>query len=469
MERVRRGEALMDTNTAHIPLKTETTGVSSVNKRINTNVDTAQQSLMTLHKKALSSHLFKVCIEINPLVTAALQQLAVTIFRNRALEGFHHKETPEEYIEENFKNEIINKLREYLLKHLVINHLINEIYLNKIPVANYPRLSTIEFNKEQTFSYHFDLSIADPIELKEWKNFSFKSPKRKKYKDLDKQVVNFVESEAAESKKTDDNRAEEGDWIYFEALLVDKAHVPITPHLKNIFWMKLKNHSVVDPLRDSFLGKKISESFITDNLEINDSDNDYENYRFSYLIRINALVKGNYLSPELFRNTFKLKNKTDVHNKLMEVFSYRNDLSQRKLIIEEVFHLLLSKHRFEVPKHLVLRRQEDILSTLSKQPDYQVYKAQKNFESYVEMLAEKQLKEEILIDQIAHRENLTVELTDMQQYLHLFNNKRLREFIYFKPLLEKIDESNTPIATALLNQGVLREKTLNHIIHQLTH
>ena len=446
--------------------KTDSTKLSS--NSVN-NTEPAHEPIVTIHKKYLSSHLLKISIEISPLVTIALQQLAITLFKSRALEGFFKNEIPNEYIEENFKQEILTKIKSFLLKHLVIKNLMNTIQNEKIPVANYPRLSRIDFEKENTFSYSFDLSIADPIELKEWKNFSFKSPKRKKYKDLDKQVINYLENEIAEAKKYNNTIAEENDWVFFETLLVDKDNVPLTPYLKDTFWVKLKNEEVIDPLHALFIGKKVNESFVSDYLEIDGTNNEYENYRYPYLIKINALVKGKNLSLDLLRNTFKLKNKTEVHNKLMEVFSYRNDLSQRKAIIEEIFHLLLSKHRFEVPKHLVLRRQEDILASLCKQPDYQVYKAQKNFDSYVEMLAEKQLKEEILIDQITHHENLCVEITDMQNYLHLFNNKRLREFVYFKPLLEKLDTPNTPISTTSLNLSVLREKTLNHIIHTLTH
>ena len=153
----------------------------------------------------------------------------------------------------------------------------------------------------------------------------------------------------------------------------------------------------------------------------------------------------------------------------MEVFSYRNDQSQRKSIIEEIFHLFLTKHRFEIPKHLILRRQEDILLSLTQQPDYQVYKAQKDFGIHIEQLAEKQLKEEVLVDQIAYNENIKIEFKDMQHYLHLFNSKRLREFVYFKPLIEKIDLINKPINTGMLAQTVMREKTLNHIIYVLTH
>lgn len=432
------------------------------------DIQKTQEPLTTSQNFFMSSHLLKIVIGVNPIIVAALQQQAIELFKLRTLEGFAKGCVPNEYIEENFKHEIFEKIKQYLLHNIVLQNLMSTISLDKLLIANYPRLSKIDLH-DSAIQYHFDLSVADAIELKEWKNFSFKSPKRKKYKDLDKQVINYVEQECAEAKKHTAHCVEDYDWIFFEALLVDKQNVPVHPFLKNTYWIKLKNNDVLDPLHALFLGKKVNDTFTADCLEIDAPVNDYENYRFNYLIHIKAIVKGRYLSLEHLKNTFKLKNKTDIHNKLMEVFSYRNDVSQRKAIIEELFHLMLSKHRFEIPKHLVLRRQEDLLTMLANQPDYQVYKAQKNFTSYIELLAEKQLKEEIFIDQVCYQENITLEIVDMQNYLHLFNNKRLREFVYFKPISDHIDEPNVPISNTFLATCMLREKTLNHIIHTLSH
>ncbi len=152
----------------------------------------------------------------------------------------------------------------------------------------------------------------------------------------------------------------------------------------------------------------------------------------------------------------------------MEVFSYRNDISQRKNIIEEIFNLLLSKHRFEIPKHLVLRKQEEILFNLTSQPDYHVYKSQKDFLKCIELLAEKNLKEESLIDQIAYHENIKIDTSDIQNYLNLLNQKRMCEFVYFKPPIEKIEDLHTPFSHSIIYHTVLREKTMNYVIYNLT-
>lgn len=424
--------------------------------------------ILTFKAQPSSSHLIKVSIDVDEAIANAIHNEIIELFKRESFEGFKDHEIPAEYIEENFKNELSYRLKNYIFRHLVTDYLTNELISQKIPLANYPRLSTIDILSPKKFIYHFDVSTADPIELKEWKLFSFKPPKRKRYKDLDKQVMQFIEQQATAAKKQSNDVIEENDWVCFESTLLRRDCSIIHDGLTSCFWMKIKNDDLPDPFKILFLGKTLGSEFATNKLELGGTINYIENKKFNFLIRIKAIIKGSSLSLDLFKMTFRLKNKQDIHNKLMEVFSYRNDISQRKTIIEEIFHLLLSKHRFEIPKHLVLRRVEDLLLSLMKQPDYQVYRSQKDFLFQVEQLAEKQLKEEIMIDQITYSENLKVDLRDMQQYLHLFNNKRLREFVYFKAFIEKSDDMNTPINAHVLGQTVLREKTLNHVIHTLT-
>ena len=133
-----------------------------------------------------------------------------------------------------------------------------------------------------------------------------------------------------------------------------------------------------------------------------------------------------------------------------------------------MFHLLFTKHRFEVPKHIITRKKELLIQSLKTKPDYHVYKGHKDFSRYIQVLAEKMLKEEIMIDNIAAAENITVTRPDIAYYLHLFNNERLKEFIYFKPLIDNIEETDTPLHESILVQAARREKTLNHIIHTLS-
>lgn len=418
--------------------------------------------------KPVSSHLIEATINVSPDIVNNIYRQAVSIYsKNAQPDGLKNTILPSDFVEKEHIDEIRQNIRKFVLKHIVIDHLFNQISHKKIPIANHPRLTTMEFNKVGGIEYVFDLSIASPIALKEWKLFTFKAPKRKKYKDLDKQVDLFIKRETEKLKRQKKDIVENEDWINFEATIVsDDKQEMIAPHRSN-FWIKINTKHVKNPFQMFFFDKKIGDSFLVNQIPFNESISDSLTENCKFLITVKSIAKGSSLSTEAIKTIFKLKNKVDLHNKLIEVFSYRNDISQRRAIVEEVFHLFFSKHRFEVPKHLTIRKQESLIEMLKKQPDYQVYKAQKDFYEKVALLAEKLLKEEILIDQISHKENIKTTSKDINNYLTLFNNSRLREFVYFKPLFEPIEDCDFPLYESFLRQAVQREKTLNHVIHTL--
>ena len=116
------------------------------------------------------------------------------------------------------------------------------------------------------------------------------------------------------------------------------------------------------------------------------------------------IVPNAYFCLDQFKQHFRIKSNKEMYQKLIEVFSYRNDLSQRRTMVEESFKLLFSKHRFEIPNHLVLRQQKKVMDAIQYNPDYHVYRVQKDFKDAVRELAEKQAREEIFLDQLAYEE-----------------------------------------------------------------
>jgi FKBP-type peptidyl-prolyl cis-trans isomerase (trigger factor) len=428
-----------------------------------------QGRLCLLETKPISSHILQATILVSAQIIKMVYKRALSLYAKYAQpEGLKNMTLPSEFVEEEHMEEIKNNVKRFVLKHIVIDYLLQEVSNKKISVANYPRLKGMILCENGDAKYLFDLSVAKLLPLKDWKLFAFKSPKRKRYKDLDKQVDLFIKREIEKHKKQDSEIVENKDWVNFESIIVDNNEKAIVPIHKSNFWMRINTAHVEKPFQTDFIDKKINSSFIADRIPVNEEFQDTLTENSKFLITIKSIAKGSHLCVEALKTIFKLKNKMDIHNKLIEVFSYRNDISQRRSIIEEVFHLFFSKHRFEIPKHLTIRKQESLLEMLKKQPDYQVYKSQKDFYNKVATLAEKLLKEEILIDQIAYKENLKTSGKDIKHYLTMFNNSRLREFVYFKPAFEPLEETDLPLSEGYLRQSVLREKTLNHIIFTLT-
>ncbi|KKQ49194.1 MAG: hypothetical protein US69_C0008G0024 [candidate division TM6 bacterium GW2011_GWF2_38_10] len=425
--------------------------------------------LMSFKFISMSSHLMRVRVEINQAVVALVYDQTVLFFKRKKIEGFDYQAAPKEFLEETFGPEIAKKIKAFFLHHHVIDGLMQELVAQKIPYANQPRLANVEYVAGKSLFFFFDVSLTDPFSLKEWRDFSFKASRRKRYKDLDKQVMQFMDQESVVYKKREVFEIEASDWVGIEACLLDEQEQSLSAAIKSFFWIKIKPEDLSDQISSLLYGKCVGDSFVTQALDLEEYSNDESAPYYNFCVTVISIVKGSHFSVELFKQTYRLKNKNDVHNKLMEVFSFRNELSQRKTTIEDMFGLFMSKHRFEIPKHLIIRRQESILDCVVRQADYQIYRSQPDFHDSIELLAEKQLREEVLMDQIAYQENISVEVRDMHQYLHLFNHRRLKEFVYFKPSIDCIDEHTPPINASLLEEAVLREKTLNYVLHVLTH
>lgn len=424
---------------------------------------------LVFHHEKVSSSLLEVTVSVPPDITKVLQSKTILSFKNRIkLQGLENYNVSPEFIMQRYGSSISRTVEHFMLRHLVLDALLNELKLKKALIVHQPRLTECTSHPDLTVTYKFRISTLDIPSLSEWRKLPFKSPKRKLYKDLDKQVETFCDREGGLFDENRKEAIEDGDWLELEATMLDNKHQPLVDGLAHRYWFKFSTKYVTDSFKQGFIGKFVGDSFVAEEFNFNDTMNETLSERSPHLIKILSNSKGNHFSMDLFKFMFNLKSKLEIHKKLIEVFSFRNDISQRKSIIEEVFNLLLSKQRFEIPQHLTLRKQEDLLESLRTLPDYHVYKAQKNFTKQLEKLAEKQLKEEVLIDSIGFRENITVTRDDIRSYLHLFNHDRLREFVYFKPDLDNFDELDAPIPEPLLHEAVMREKTLNTIIYQLS-
>ena len=226
---------------------------------INSRSDQKNRSKnhLVIFEKTTSSHLASVVIEVDKILTEEVYLQAINLFKGERLEGFTLFSTPKEYLEMNYKSEIAHRVKQYLFHHFVLDFLFRELARKKIMIVNTPRLTLVDFKPGETTRFHFNISIADAVELKEWKHFSFKTPKRKKYKDLDKQVINFIEQEniLAQQQK---HLIEEADWVLFTSALIDHSTREINyPHLTTSFWIKVQFSSMPNSFAQEFVDKKI--------------------------------------------------------------------------------------------------------------------------------------------------------------------------------------------------------------------
>jgi len=383
--------------------------------------------------------------------------------------GFSQNTVPLEYVFKQYKANIVEYLKEFFFKFGVVNFLYHEIRSQKLLVAGEPRLVDIFLEHEANARFVFELSVFPSIPLHEWKYFPFKAPSRKNYKDLDRQVEGFIAEEKSRLEKYNASKVIAiGDWVNFDVMVVDSADKPLHEYFNQNFWLKLGDEEISGVMQSLFLGRERGDCFVVHNKGLQDYFSDQLRVSHRFKITIIDVVPYSYFCFEQFKDHFKIKTNKDMHKKLIEVFSYRNDTSQRLSMVEDAFKLLLSKHRFFVPHYLILRQQKIILSAIQKNPDYNVYRKQKDFQFWVRQLSEKQVKESLLIDQLIYHENIHVTHDDIVNYLNFDKRPRMKEFIYFNLPETKRDGQEAPISANALARICAREKAINYVIYHLT-
>jgi len=400
------------------------------------------------------------------LVNKLYKQAVISQKNEISTHGFQKNNVPIAYIEKNFKLNIIEHLKEFILKYFVISFLYNELKKNKIVIAGEPRLNKINLDLENDAEYYFEFTPTTKINLEDWKFLPFKSPKRKNYKDLDKQATAFIKEETYKVKKNE--AVEIGDWVCFDIYPVDDNKNQIFGDFKDNLWLQIGDDEPCIPFQELFLNKKQGDKFYSNSHCLQSYFDNQINSYYNFFIDIKDVLSKYSFSIDYLKEHFKLKSNKSIHQKLIEVFSFRNDLSLRRAIVEELFDLFFSRIQFEVPAPAVLRQQKILLDLVQTNPDYPVYKMQKEFDEKIKMLAHKQIKEMILIDYLTHFEEIDSMHQDIKYYLNLANRPRTKEFIYFQHPIIKANEQEYPIQSEVLKQYCLREKTLNHAINYLT-
>jgi FKBP-type peptidyl-prolyl cis-trans isomerase (trigger factor) len=383
--------------------------------------------------------------------------------------GFNKGEVPLQYIGKNYSSALTEHVQEFLFRYMVLPFLYREIRHHKLAMSGEPRLADIHLLYDQQGEFTFELSLIEKIGIQEWRHFPFKAANRKKYRDLDRQVDSFVNDELHALKEfSGDGIIAVNDWVHFaiEPIYADGAPVFAYEPLK--LWLKMGDEEADALMHAVFLQRRIGETFTSQGRGLQTIfSNEFEtNYLFS--ITVLDVLHNAYFCLDLFKKYFKIKTQKDMLQKLIEVFSYRNNLSQRRTMVEEALMLMLSKHSFSVPAHILLRQQEAIIETICQNPDYPVYKAQKDFNERIEQLAEKMVKEMALLDQLAYHDNIIASDGDIKAYLNLLKRPRAKEFVYFDHPVSKIDGKEQPFCTEELRHICTREKTINTIIYHLT-
>ena len=220
-------------------------------------------------------------------------------------------------------------------------------------------------------------------------------------------------------------------------------------------WLKIGDEEPDLNFQEIFLGKHNGQRFSTNNANIQNYFCDLYNSGYNYAIEIKDVLPHHYFSIEYFKHHFKLKSKKDLHNKLIEVFSFSSDISQRRLIASSALGTIVNKNLIKAPIHCIEKQKDILVSALQHKADYVIYKMHTDFVNQMYTLVKKQIHEIIAVDHVAYQENLQIGHDDVKAFLNLMQRARTKDFLYFHHPSTRIDGQEVPMHTEILKMLLL--------------
>lgn len=406
-----------------------------------------------------------ICIG-SKIVRLLFERSALSLQKYDHSLGFKQGETPIDFIKKNYTHHLLEHVQEFLFNYCIMNTLCKEARVKHIIYLGDPQLTDIQITSNDSALFLFVLNTAQPIKIDDtWHNWAFKAPKRKNYKDIDRQVDYFIEKE---TENLETYKPEDGinfnDWVRLTITLVDENGLPFFKKFSQNFWLKISEEHAENSLRDLLLGHKKGDTFVVHDCYLQNYFSPHQKSDDQFHISITHHLSHSFFCFDNLSSHFQLSTREELHNKLIEVFSYRHDVSQRRATAEQALALFLSKHNIVIPQHFLHDATQRVLQTVQQNPDYDVYRKQKEFKQWITQLAEKQLKESIMIDALAYHESIDITQDDLIYFLNNALRNRTREFLYFEPYIEIRNGLYTLIPEEALMQSCLREKTLNFVI-----
>ncbi|MBN2267556.1 MAG: hypothetical protein JW725_04445 [Candidatus Babeliaceae bacterium] len=419
-------------------------------------------------------HGFCACVVVSQPFIKTLYQHALDRHRDSVQAyGFVRGETPISYLERTYRSHIIEHLKEFLLNYSVIGHLCEEFYRHDACVVGDPRLVSSKLEPNEGAEFVFSVAKTALTPRSDWRKMIFRRPIRRNYKDIDRQVVDFIREERS-TTSVDGVKKRVGisDWVLFGLNLCSPEGCSSLLDQEAFFWIRIGREDADREAQELFLDKGVSDTFSTKSAFLQQFLSKRVDTDYTFLITIVAIVPHVTFSFEGLKQHFfaggeSEKEDVAVHRLLIDVFSMRHDISLRRETIEALFKVLSRQFSSYIPREQIDQHGAYLLKTIQRSPDYPVYRLQKNFKSVVSQLAEKQLRELLIIDHLARAEQVFVSGDDVVNYLGLLTRPRTREFVYFHLPPTQFNGQEQPIPEGVVRQSVLREKVLNTVLNYL--
>jgi hypothetical protein len=386
------------------------------------------------------------------------------------MHGFEKGCIPEAYIKEHFKVSILTHVEKIFFYFYAQGRFIENLSSRG---AYIPRIFSYEKEIDLSrsllsFFYEQRSSLCDYEKNVFDEKKKIKFPERKKYKDLDRQAyITLLQEEKYKDQLAGEILCiQEGDWIGIKVHLVDDAGLIIDDCLSLKLWIYMTSEGIDREIRTTFLGKEKGSRFLSSAFFFQELlSTDFLQHQF--LIEITDHVSHLYLDFEKLSIVYRC-NRDQVIEKMIEVFSLRNDISLKKEKSQLVLKHFLEKMKVSLDSDIITEHECMIKNRIVKNADYLLYQSDIHFLTNIKKLACRQAMEKVLIDYLIYKYNIKTDNTPIHVYLNILQRHRLKDFLFFDSAHVYDNTMKfVPIFDYMITQMALREKAIEYCIARL--
>lgn len=383
--------------------------------------------------------------------------------------GFEKGNVPIKYLKEHFKNIFEKTISEtffsiYVYKEIIKNIRNKGLFVNLLNIKPHIEIDLTE----NLLSYSYELPFYEIIKESVSYIKKIKIPIRKKYKDLDKQAETMIQIEEKNSKKIEAQKINYYDWIKINVSIFDtNENKEVIPDYNVNLWIRISPENIDREIQSLFIGKSKNDSFISNVKCIQQFICPHSFTKYNFLIKIEDHVSNIFFSFDNFKNFFECKDNNDLKDKIIEIFSSRNDISIYRGTCQLLFKSLFDIYKFKISETIIKNFEENILKNIVHNPDYLIYQSDKSFYKNINILACQNTREIILIDYLSFIDKINIKNEDIAWYMNTLQRNRLKDFLYFDNSFLRYQQKETPILHEVIEHIVYREKTLQKRVYNL--
>jgi hypothetical protein len=416
----------------------------------------------------LCRNIFSISIQMDPLLLGKFYNFLIKEKKKSLfMMGFEKGTIPEYYIKISYNKVIEKALSEVFFSMNAHEKIINKLRQNGLFINLYIKPKFIINLNEKLLEFKYE--IFDRSVFKEILNKSkkFKIPIRKKYKDLDKQAETIINQELINYQNNKNNFIEFNDWVKINIKIIDVNEQIEIDEMSVEIWLNISKELIDKELRDLFCGKNKGDKFSINSRFLQEFICPDTFIPFLFSINILDIVKNSYFDFDIFSKYFKCKDQNQLIQRIIDILSFRNDISLRRETCQLVMKNLLQQYKVYIDEEAINSCYNEIEKKILFNPDYLIFQADKMFYKNIKMLACRQTQELTLIDYLSFIDETKISDEDVKLYLNILQRPRLKDFLFFDNSLFQYQSKATPFFHEIIKQMVLREKTLQNRINIL--